>query len=251
MKLKNKVAIVTGGSRGIGACISRRFGLEGARVAVASHSRLDKATEIANEITLVGGIAKPFQADISKAVNCTSLVKEVKAQFGSVDILVNNAGIYIPLSIEDTTEGDWDQQFDTNLKGCFFMTKAVLPIMKNNKSGKIINIASSFGLVGAAKASAYCASKGGLINLTRALCLELAPYGINVNALAPGGAKTDMNKGQREIPGFVEKADEATPSGNYFMDADDLSGAAVFLASSDSNSVHGAHIAVDGGWTAA
>ena len=131
------------------------------------------------------------------------------------------------------------------------MTKAVLPIMKNNKSGKIINIASSFGLVGAAKASAYCASKGGLINLTRALCLELAPYGINVNALAPGGAKTDMNKGQREIPGFVEKADEATPSGNYFMDADDLSGAAVFLASSDSNSVHGAHIAVDGGWTAA
>ena len=251
MILKDKVAIITGGSRGIGACISRRFGAEGAHVAVVSNSRPDKAKEVVNEITLAGGVANSFQADISKIDNCASLVKAVEFSLGSVDILVNNAGIYIPLPIEETTENDWDQQFDTNLKGCFFMTKAVLPKMKNKRSGKIINVASSFGLVGAANASAYCASKGGLINLTRALCLELAPYGINVNALAPGGAETDMNKSQREIPGFVDKANAATPSGNYFMDADDLSGAAVFLASSDSNSVHGAHIVVDGGWTAA
>lgn len=251
MRLKNKVTIVTGGSRGIGACIAQRFALEGAHVAVVSNSRPDKAKEVVNKITLVGGIAKSFRADISKAINCASLVREVESEFGSVDILVNNAGIYIPLPIEDTTENDWDQQFDTNLKGCFFMIKAVLPKMKSNKSGKIINVASSFGLVGAANASAYCASKGGLINLTRALCVELAPYGININALAPGGAETDMNKQQRDIPGFVERADSATPSGSYFMDANDLSGAAVFLASSDSNSVHGAHIAVDGGWTAA
>ena len=106
-------------------------------------------------------------------------------------------------------------------------------------------------MVGAANASAYCASKGGLINLTRALCIELAPHNINVNTLAPGGAKTDMNLEQRQIPGFNAKVDSLTPSGSYFMEPDDLSGAAVFLASADSNSVHGAHITIDGGWTAA
>jgi len=250
MKLGGKVAVVTGGSRGMGACIASRFGVEGARVAVISKNNVDKAQSVADQIEASGGIAQVFSADVSDTASCISLVRKVHSVFNTIDILVNNAGIYMPLSIEDTTEQDWDNQLNTNLKGCFFMIKAVLPIMKENKRGKIINISSSFGLVGAANASAYCASKGGLMNLTRALCIELAPYNINVNTLAPGGAKTDMNLKQRQIPGFKTKVDSLTPSGSYFMEPDDLSGAAVFLASGDSDSVHGAHITVDGGWTA-
>ena len=250
MKLRERVAIVTGGSRGIGACIATRFGAEGASVAVVSKNNIDNAQLVVDQIRAADGIAQAFCADISDPESCAYLVSEVNTVFNTIDILVNNAGIYMPQSIEETTELDWDDQLNTNLKGCFFMIKSVLPIMKTKKRGKIINIASSFGLVGAANASAYCASKGGLLNLTRALCLELAPHNININALAPGGAKTDMNLEQRQIPGFKNKVDNMTPSGSYFMDPDGLSGAAVFLASADSNSVHGAHIAVDGGWTA-
>ena len=250
MKLRGKVAIVTGGSRGMGACIATRFGAEGASVAVVSKNNLDNAQLVVEQIRAAGGIAQSFCADVSDTASCISLASDVNSEFNTIDILVNNAGIYMPLPIEDTTELDWDEQLNTNLKGCFFMIKSVLPILKNKKMGKIINIASSFGLVGAANASAYCASKGGLINLTRALCLELAPHNININSLAPGGAKTDMNLEQRQIPGFKNKIDNMTPSGSYFMDPDGLSGAAVFLASADSDSVHGASIAVDGGWTA-
>ena len=250
MKLRERVAIVTGGSRGMGACIATRFGAEGASVAVVSKNNIDNAQLVVDQIRAADGTAQAFCADISDPESCAYLVSEVNTVFNTIDILVNNAGIYMPQSIEETTELDWDDQLNTNLKGCFFMIKSVLPIMKTKKRGKIINIASSFGLVGAANASAYCASKGGLLNLTRALCLELAPHNININALAPGGAKTDMNLEQRQIPGFKNKVDNMTPSGSYFMDPDGLSGAAVFLASADSNSVHGAHIAVDGGWTA-
>ena len=250
MKLRERVAIVTGGSRGMGACIATRFGAEGASVAVVSKNNIDNAQLVVDQIRAADGTAQAFSADISDPESCIDLVSEVNSVFNTIDILVNNAGIYMPQSIEETTELDWDEQLNTNLKGCFFMIKSVLPIMKTKKRGKIINISSSFGLVGAANASAYCASKGGLLNLTRALCLELAPHNININALAPGGAKTDMNLEQRQIPGFKNKVDNMTPSGSYFMDPDGLSGAAVFLASADSNSVHGAHIAVDGGWTA-
>jgi len=250
MKLRERVAIVTGGSRGMGACIATRFGAEGASVAVVSKNNIDNAQLVVDQIRAADGTAQAFCADISDPESCIYLVSEVNSVFNTIDILVNNAGIYMPQSIEETTELDWDEQLNTNLKGCFFMIKSVLPIMKTKKRGKIINISSSFGLVGAANASAYCASKGGLLNLTRALCLELAPHNININALAPGGAKTDMNLEQRQIPGFKNKVDNMTPSGSYFMDPDGLSGASVFLASADSNSVHGAHIAVDGGWTA-
>lgn len=250
MKLKGKVAIVTGGSRGIGACIARRFGKEGAQVAVVAHTKLDKAKSVVGEIDNAGGTARPFQANVAEVAECERLAAEVIDAFGAVDILVNNAGVFVPVPIEETTEEVWDAQLDINLKGAFFMSKAVLPVMKAKGAGKIINVASSFGLVGGHSGSAYCASKAGLLNMTKAMCLELAPLGINVNALAPGGAKTDMNAGLRAEPGFEERVDGLTPSGRYHMDADDLSGAAVFFASSDSAQVHGASLVVDGGWTA-
>ena len=130
------------------------------------------------------------------------------------------------------------------------MTKAVVPTMKAKGAGKIINVTSTFGFVGGQDCSIYCASKGGQLNLTRALCIELAPHGINVNSLAPGGVKTDMTTALRAQPGLKQRVDALTPAGTHFLNPRDLVGAAVFLASSDSDMVHGAKLVVDGGWTA-
>ena len=193
MKLEGKVAIVTGGSRGIGACIARRYGREGATVAVVGNTRRDRAEAVVAEIEAAGGKAQAFLADIGAVADCERLAREVIAAFGTVDILVNSAGIFTPLPIEEVTEENWDAQHALNLKGAFFLTKAVVPTMKAKGAGKIVNISSIAGCGGFPNSSAYCASKGGLTNMTKALCLELAGDGINVNTLSPGNIKTDMN----------------------------------------------------------
>ena len=250
MKLAGKVAIVTGSSRGIGASIAHGFGAEGAQIGIVAHAQLDIARKVAKEIEAAGGTAKPFRADLSRVAECERLVDEVIDAFGTVDVLVNNAGVLISMPIEDTTEEQWDAQIDLNLKGTYFMTKAVVPTMKAKGAGKIINVTSTFGFVGGQDCSIYCASKGGQLNLTRALCIELAPHGINVNSLAPGGVKTDMTTALRAQPGLKQRVDALTPAGDHFLNPRDLVGAAVFLASSDSDMVHGAKLVVDGGWTA-
>lgn len=250
MRLKDKVAIVTGGSRGIGACIARRFGTEGARVAVVAHANLDKAQAVVAEITSAGGEAAAFQADISKIAEGERLVREVAAHFGAVDILVNNAALFFAAPIEETTEAIWDDQMNLNLKGLFFLTKAVVPLMKAKGRGKIVNVSSIAGHGGFPNSSAYCASKGGLAILTKAMCLELAPHKINVNALSPGNIITDMNAPFRAQEGYEEMQAARTPSGIGHMDPNELAGGAVFLASEDSNSMHGADILIDGGWAA-
>lgn len=250
MKLVGKIAIVTGSSRGIGASIAHGFGAEGAQIGIVAHAQLDIARKVAKKIEAAGGTAKPFRADLSRVAECERLVDEVIDAFGTVDILVNNAGVLISMPIEDTTEEQWDAQIDLNLKGTYFMTKAVVPTMKAKGAGKIINVTSTFGFVGGQDCSIYCASKGGQLNLTRALCVELAPHGINVNSLAPGGVKTDMTTALRAQPGLKQRVDALTPAGDHFLNPRDLVGAAVFLASSDSDVVHGAKLVVDGGWTA-
>ena len=250
MKLKGKVAIVTGGSRSIGACIARRFGAEGATVAVVGRERRDQAEAVAAEVAAAGGKAKVFLADLARVAECERLAREVIAAFGTVDILINNAGVFTPASIEDTTEEVWDSQNDLNLKGAFFLSRAVVPTMKRNGGGKIVNITSIAGVGGFPSASAYCASNGGLINLTRAMCLELAKDGINVNSLSPGNIKTDMNAPMRAEKGFDERQAALTPNGIGHLDPEQLTGAALFLASSDADMVHGADLLVDGGWAA-
>ena len=250
MKLAGKVAIVTGSSRGIGAGIARGFAAEGARLAVVANTRLERAQAVAREIEAAGGEARAFTADLSQIAACERLAGDVIDAFGTVDILVNNAGVYIRSPIEEATEEQWNAQVDLNLKGTFFMTKAVVPTMKAKRSGKIINITSTFGLVGAADCGIYCITKAGQLNLTKALCLELARHGINVNSLAPGGVKTDMTEAFRAETALKERVDALTPTGTHFLDPSDVVGAAVFLASSDSDSVHGANLVVDGGWTA-
>ena len=250
MRLAGKVAIVTGSSRGIGARIARGFAAEGARLAIVANTRLESAEAVVGEIETAGGEARAFTADLSQVAACERLADAVIDAFGTVDILVNNAGIYLRSPIEEATEEQWNAQIDLNLKGTFFVTKAVVPTMKAKRSGKIINITSTFGIVGAADCSIYCTTKAGQLNLTKALCLELARYGINVNSLAPGGVKTDMTEAFRAQTEVAKRVDALTPTGTHFLDPSDLVGAAVFLASSDADSVHGANVVVDGGWTA-
>jgi len=250
MKLEGKVAIVTGSSRGIGACIARRFGREGAAVAVVGNTRRERAEAVVAEIEAAGGKARAFMADVGAVAECERLAREAIGAFGTVDILVNNAGIFTPMPIEEVTEENWDAQHALNLKGAFFMTKAVVPTMKAKGAGKIINISSIAGCGGFPQSAAYCATKGGLTNMTKALCLELAADGINVNTLSPGNIVTDMNAAFRATDGYDARQAELTPAGIGHMDPEQLTGAAVFLASADSDSVHGADLLVDNGWAA-
>ena len=250
MRLNGKVAIVTGGSRGIGACIARRLAADGAAVAVVAHTARAKADAVVKEIVDTGGRAAPFQADVSQVAECERLAAEVVDTFGTIDILINNAGVYYRLPIEETTEALWDAQIDINLKGSFFMVKAVAPTMKAKGAGKIVNVASTLGLIGGRGGSAYCASKGGQMIMTKALCMELAPHGINVNAVAPGAAETDMNAAMRTEPDMEKRMNALSPVGRYWMNADDVSGAVAYLVSSEADAVHGAHITIDNAWTA-
>ncbi len=250
MKLADKVAIVTGGSQGIGAAIATRFAAEGAKVAIVNHRHPDRAAEIVSRITTSGGVAKAFQADLARIPEITRLVAKIFDHFGPVDILVNNAGIFLPTPLEDTDEDTWDRMMDLNLKAAFFAVQAVAPGMKARGSGKIINISSIAGQGGFPSSAAYCASKGGINLLTKALCLELASSGINVNGLAPGNVATPMNEALRADPVHCDNMARRTPTGQAFLAPVDMAGCAVFLASADSDQVHGQTVGVDGGWMA-
>ena len=250
MKLAEKVAIVTGGSQGIGAAIAIRFAAEGAKVAIVNHSHPDRAADVVSEISAAGGRAKAFPADLARVPDISRVVAEIPDQFGSVDILVNNAGLFLPTPLEDTGEETWDRMMDLNLKAVFFAVQAVAPAMKARGAGKIINISSIAGQGGFPSSAAYCASKGGINLLTKALCLELASSGINVNGLAPGNVATRMNEALRADPAHCENMVRRTPTGQAFLAPDDMAGCAVFLASADSDQVHGQTIGVDGGWMA-
>ncbi|HEX9790008.1 MAG TPA: glucose 1-dehydrogenase [Kiloniellales bacterium] len=250
MFLKDKIAIVTGGSQGIGAALALGFSREGATVAIVNRSHQDRAAKVLKSIEAAGGKAAAFRADCSQVSEIEKVVGEIVQRFGGVDILVNNAGVFRPMPIEDTTEAVWDEQLDLNLKGGFFFVRAVLPFLRKRGGGKIINISSIAGEAGFPNSAAYCASKGGLSNMTRAMALELAAANINVNALSPGNIKTPMNENLRADPAWNAKMRERTPSGDDFLAPEDLVGAALFLASDASRKMHGQVISVDGGWSA-
>jgi len=246
MDLKNKVAIITGSRRGIGKAIALALAKAGANV-VVSDINLDDCNKVVEEIKAINGNALAVKADVSNPEDVSQMINLTTEKFGKVDILVNNAGIYMQKSLTDVTEQDFDRTLDINLKGVFLCSKAVVPEMIKQGKGKIINIASIAGQVGFANSSAYCASKGAIINITRELALELAQYKINVNAIGPGVIETDMTKDLLE-----DKATKETLLANIPLSRigkpEDIANAALFLASDNSDYITGITLFVDGGW---
>ena len=251
MRLQNKVALISGSSVGIGEAIAKRFATEGAEIAVNYKSNDKAANNVVDEIISSGGKAKAFKADVSKVKEIERLQGTVIEEFGAIDILVNNAGVFRTVPVLETTEEIWDEQLDLNLKGYFFMIKTLVPHFIEYGGGKVINISSIAGTGAFPNCPGYCASKGGVVNMTRALAAELGKSKININSIAPGNVATPLNAHVRG-PGneeYMELMRTLTPTGIDFMDPEDMTGAAVFLASEDSKMVHGETILVDAGWS--
>ena len=250
MKLRDRVALITGGTAGIGEAVAVRFASEGAKVAVIASTDINKADRVAHNILEAGGVARPFVADVSEVSQIESMVEAVVAAFGDVHILVNAAGIVGGTPAGTTSEAEYDRVMDTNLKGTFFCANAVVPLMKANGSGHIVNISGIGAFRSSSGGAAYCASKAGVVSVTEALANELAPHGIHVNTIAPGPTATPGNEHLRSGPGAelrLKQLADRTRSGRPFSDADDIARAALFLVSEDSIAMHGSVMVLDEG----
>jgi len=246
--LEGKVALVTGGSKGLGQTIAMALAQAGADVAICSRNR-EEVTVAGNEIrSETGREVLAVEADASKVGDVERLVEQTVARLNGLDILVNNAGINRHHDIQDQTDEDWQAVIDVDLSGPLYCTRAAVRYMLTAHTGRIINISSILGLVGYPRRAAYCASKGGLLNMTRCLAVELAPKGITVNCICPGPFDTPLTR--RLVQGADrEDFTRRIPMGRW-GDPKELIGAVIYFASDASGFTTGAVLTVDGGWTA-
>jgi 2-deoxy-D-gluconate 3-dehydrogenase len=247
--LSGKVAVVTGGNGGIGRAIALGLAEAGAAVAILARNR-ERNRETLAKLEKTGVPAMALKLDVSRRKTLRPALEAVERRLGPIDILVNNAGFAILKGIMGHTEADWDSVMETNLTSCFILAKHAAASMIARKSGKIINVASVGGFKGTPIYPSYGVSKGGLLQLTRCLAIELAPHNIQVNSLAPGWTATDMTDWIRNDAKYAAVKAEMitrTPAGR-FADPSEMAGAAVFLASHASDFVTGADIIVDGGF---
>lgn len=247
--LSGKTAVITGGSKGLGYAMAAGLASAGAKVMLVNRNT-DEGIKAAQELSRdFGTMVISFSADITIREQTEAMAKAAMEAFSKIDILINSAGINIRGAIDEVTPEDFNKVMEVNVTGTWLCSRAVTPYMKKNGSGKIINLASTLGLVGLANRTPYASSKGAVVQMTRALALELAPFNINVNAICPGPFLTEMN-----IP--IAESDEAkkfivgaTALGRWAK-MEEIQGAAIFLASDAASYMVGSLLTVDGGWTA-
>lgn len=243
-RFENKIVLVTGAGRGIGASIAKRFASEGPEVIVNYSGNDEAAQKTVDEITATGGQAQKYKCSVNDSESVKVMIDEIIKEFGRIDILVNNAGITKDGLMLRMTDEDFDRVIDVNLKGTFNCTKYVSKYMLKQKSGKIINISSVVGLSGNAGQVNYSASKAGIIGITKSAAKELSSRGITVNAVAPGYVDTDMTKVLSDnIRNEILKNIPLQRMGNV----EDISNCVAFLASEDASYITGQVISVDGG----
>jgi len=252
MRLKGKVALITGGTSGIGSATAIRFAQEGARVAITGRNP-GRGEEVVRQIVAEGGQALFIRSDVRLAEDCRNAVEQTLERFGQIDILFNNAGVFHPRTVPECTEEEWDETIDSSLKGAFLMSKYALPSMIERGSGSIIHTSSGWGILGGNDAAAYCAAKGGLVVMAKAMAIDHGPQGIRVNCICPGDVLTPMLHDDAAKRGMTWEDYEAgavqRPLGRIGT-VEEIANAVVFLASDESSFVTGESLVVDGGGVA-
>lgn len=245
--LTGKIAFITGGSRGLGKSIATALASAGAKIIIAGRNK-EQLAAARQELSDLGHDVSAFELDVLDLAQLESLEDTLVRQFGQIDILVNAAGMNIRGPIVNVSPSQWDRVIDTNLKGTFFVSQAVARMMLKRKAGKIINLASLTSQIGLPDMAPYCASKGGVSQLTKAMAVEWAPS-IQVNAIAPGYIQTEMTSAIFNDAKRIESIVSRIPHGRTGV-PEDLSGAVIFLASEASSYITGQVFYIDGGWMA-
>jgi NAD(P)-dependent dehydrogenase (short-subunit alcohol dehydrogenase family) len=252
MRLKGKVALITGGTSGIGSATAVRFAREGAKVVITGRNS-ERGQQVVDAIRDAGGEALFVRSDVREAADCRNAVERTLERFGRIDVLFNNAGVFHPKTVPECTEEEWDETIDSSLKGAFLMSKYALPSMIAQGRGSIIHTSSGWGILGGNEAASYCAAKGGLIVMAKAMAIDHGPQGIRVNCVCPGDVLTPMlhdDAAKRGMTWDDYAAGAARRPLGRIGTVDEIADAVLFLASDESSFVTGEALVVDGGGVA-